>query len=182
MITSLSQMAGGLRINLVVASQAANPTVFGKSGSLARANFGSRLVFRLPHDQSYLATGLAEQHTESLGGDGDGLAVVGDRVTRFRAAWPTAADYEALPRTEAEPEQPEAEALAGDAAASMCWVKEELADRLAYAMVVSPSATQIQKQFKGAMNRAGWVRDLLALVRERSTYWEQASAKGEMLS
>lgn len=74
LITQLSQMAGGLRIHLIVASQAANPSVFGEKGSLARANLSGRLVFQLPHDQSYLATGLAGQHTERLGGKGDGLA------------------------------------------------------------------------------------------------------------
>jgi len=156
-ITQLSQMAGGLGINLLVASQAANPKVFGDKGSLARANFTSRLVFQLPRDQSYLATGLDGQHTERLNGKGDALAVLGDRVTRFRAALPAPGDYARLPLAEHEPDWPDGERLAGDRAIGERWqVPPEM---LVYALRVRGSATQIQKRFGGAMSRAQTVRD-----------------------
>jgi hypothetical protein len=163
-ITQLSQMAGGLKINLVVASQAANPTVFGDKGSLARANFASRLVFQLPHDQSYLATGLAGQHTERLGGKGDGLAITGGRVTRFRAALPQRQDFEVLPFRHAEPEMPESYLFAGDAALEENgW--QVPPDMLAYALVVKNSATQIQAHFGGSMNKSRVVRDYAIALR-----------------
>jgi DNA segregation ATPase FtsK/SpoIIIE-like protein len=163
-ITQLSQMAGGLKINLVVASQAANPTVFGDKGSLARANFASRLVFQLPHDQSYLATGLAGQHTERLGGKGDGLAITGGRVTRFRAALPQRQDFEVLPFRHAEPEMPESYLFAGDAALEENgW--QVPPDMLAYALVVKNSATQIQAHFGGSMNKSRVVRDYATALR-----------------
>jgi hypothetical protein len=163
-ITQLSQMAGGLDINLVVASQAANPKVFGDKGSLARANFASRLVFQLPRDQSYLATGLDGQHTERLGGKGDGLAIIGDRVTRFRAALPQAADYEALPRTADEPEWPVSDHLAGDAAIEENW--QIPPKMLVYALTVESSATQIKKHFGGATAKAQLVRDYAIALKE----------------
>ena len=74
-ITRLSQMSGGLGMNLIAASQAANPSVFGDKGSLAQANFATRLVFQLPNDQSWLATKVKGQHTGELGGKGDGLFI-----------------------------------------------------------------------------------------------------------
>jgi hypothetical protein len=163
-ITQLSQMAGGLKINLVVASQAANPTVFGDKGSLARANFGGRLIFQLPHDQSYLATGLAGQHTERLGGKGDGLAITSGRVTRFRAALPQRQDFEVLPFRHAEPEMPESYLLAGDAALQNGW--QVPPDMLAYALVKSNSAKQIQARFGGAMSKARLVRDYSVALRQ----------------
>lgn len=176
-ITQLSQMAGGLRINLIVASQAANPSTFGKTGSLAQANFQSRLVFQLPHTQAYLATGLSDQHPEQLGGNGDGLAVSGDRVTRFRAALPRSQDYENLPRMEVEPDLPDAD-MAGDAVIRTGqWQVDP--DRLAYALTVRDSATAIQRQFGGGMDRARMVRDYAAELRERSKYWLQVR-KGEV--
>jgi hypothetical protein len=85
MLTQLTQLAGGLNINLLVASQAANPSVFGAKGSLAKANFPSRIVFQLPREQAYLATGIEGQQPEKLGGDGDGIAVVNGRTTRTRS-------------------------------------------------------------------------------------------------
>ncbi len=163
-ITQLAQMAGGLKINLVVASQAANPTVFGDKGSLARANFASRLVFQLPHDQSYLATGLAGQHTERLGGKGDGLAISGGQVTRFRAALPQRQDFEVLSFRHDELEMPESHLLAGDAALQENgW--QVPPDMLAYALVVKDSAKQIQSHFGGSMTRARLVRDYTVALR-----------------
>jgi len=164
-ITQITQMAGGLRMHLVAASQAANPSVFGAKGSLAKANFGGRLIFQLPHDQSYLACGLKGQHTELLGRGGDGLAINGERVTRFRAALPDERDIDALPRMVAPPAWPELDELAGDAAIEgQSW--EIPPAMLAYAMEVSSSATQLQKQFGGAMAKARQVRDYLAALLE----------------
>lgn len=164
-ITQLSQMAGGLRINLVVASQAANPSVFGEKGSLARANFASRLVFQLPSDQSYLATGLAGQHTERLGGKGDGLAISEGRVTRFRAALPQRQDFDVLPFRQAEPAMPESYLLAGDSAIQPNgW--QIPPGMLAYALVKSNSAKQIQARFGGAMSKARLVRDYTVALRQ----------------
>jgi hypothetical protein len=152
-IVSLSQMAGGLNMNLVMASQAANPKVFGKKGSLAKANLPSRIVFQLPREQAYLGAGLEGQRTDMLGGNGDGLAVNNGRVTRFRAALPLEADYERLPRLEAAPAMPAGHQVAGDAT----WQIDP--QRLAYALMVRDSATAIQKEFGGATGSAMLVRD-----------------------
>ncbi len=168
-ITQLSQMAGGLKINLIVASQAANPSTFGQSGSLAQANFQSRLVFQLPHAQAYLATNLAGQHPEKLGGLGDGLAINGDKVTRFRAALPNPIDYEQLPRIQAEPPMPAQENIAGDSLIVENWQVDP--HRLAYALVINNSATAIQKQFGGATQRAMQVRDYARLLNKEADYW-----------
>jgi hypothetical protein len=173
MITQLSQLAGGLNINLVVASQAANPSVFGASGSLAKANFGSRIVFQLPREQAYLATGLEGQYTDKLGGHGDGLAVTNGRINRFRAALPADSDYETLPRTELEPEPPPPDQLAGDA--TVDWQIDP--DRLAYALVVKNSATAIRQQFGGGTAGAMRVRDYARLLKRRIRYWRQFKTK-----
>ncbi len=178
MITQLSQLAGGLNINLVVASQAANPSVFGGTGSLAKANFGSRIVFQLPREQAYLATGVEGQFTDKLGGNGDGLAVSNGRVTRFRAAWPTEADYLALPQTETEPALPAPDQLAGDAAiesSEQSWQIDP--DRLAYALVIKSSATAIREQFGGGTAGAMRVRDYAALLKQRIKYWRRLKAQ-----
>jgi DNA segregation ATPase FtsK/SpoIIIE-like protein len=173
MITQLSQLAGGLNINLVVASQAANPSVFGGTGSLAKANFGSRIVFQLPREQAYLATGIEGQATDKLGGNGDGLAVTNGRVTRFRAALPSENDYHLLPRTEAEPEPPAPDQLAGDSAVD--WQIDP--DRLAYALVIKNSATAIRQQFGGGTASAMQVRDYANLLRKQVKYWRRVKAK-----
>jgi len=174
-ITQLSQMAGGLDINLVVASQAANPTVFGDKGSLAKANFTSRLVFQLPHDQAYLACGLPGEHPEKLGGKGDGLAIVNGRVTRIRAALPQAEDYDDLPRAEVEPEWPDRERLAGEAALAEKWqVPPEMVH---YALFEKSSARQIQKQFGGAMSRAQLARDYARAFKRIHNAWRRGREK-----
>lgn len=173
-ITQLSQMAGGLNINLVVASQAANPGVFGQKGSLAKANFPSRIVFQLPHEQAYLATGVEGQHPDRLGGDGDGLAVVDGRVTRFRAAYPQPGDYDNLPRLAAEPEPPTADQLAGDRIIDQWQIDPE---RLAYALVVRDSANAIQKQFGGKMDKARLVRDYAQLLKKHARHWRKLKAQ-----
>ncbi len=171
MITQLSQLAGGLNINLVVASQAANPGVFGGSGSLAKANFGSRLVFQLPREQAYLATGLEGQQTDRLGGNGDALAVANGRVTRLRAALPDEAAYAMLPRLEGEPPWPQPEQLAGDAALESR--RQIDPDRLAYALTVKNSANAIRQEFGGGMTAARVVRDYALLLLERMSYWQE---------
>jgi len=164
-ITQLSQLAGGLRINLVVASQAANPSVFGEKGSLALANFPSRLVFQLPADQAYLATLLAGQHTERLAGKGDGLAISGDRVTRFRAALPQRSDYATLPLAASEPEWPETYQLAGDAAIKERWQIDP--EMVLYGLIITNSATALQKHFGGKMDRARVARDYVNALKEK---------------
>jgi hypothetical protein len=175
-ITQLTQMAAEMRFNVVAASQAANPSVFGESGSLSSANFLSRIVFQLPHDQSYLATKLKGQHTEMLGGDngmgkGDGLAISGSRVIRFRAALPEERDFEDLPRLETEPELPDVANMAGDSAIREKWQVDP--DRLAYALILHDSATAIQKQFGGGMDRARTARDYAVELRQRIQHWVQ---------
>jgi hypothetical protein len=182
MITQLSQLAGGLNLNLVVASQAANPTVFGKSGSLAKANFGSRIVFQLPRDQAYLATGLEGQFSDKLGGNGDGLAVANGRVTRLRAALPADSDYAALPRAELPPEPPAPEQVAGDAAIQPINQSTDQAtypdpDRLAYALVVRRSANALRRQFGGATAEARAVRDYAEALEERIRWWVAQKGK-----
>jgi len=168
-ITQLSQLAGGLRINLVVASQAANPSTFGQKGSLAQANFQSRLVFQLPHAQAYLATNLSGQHTEKLGGLGDGLAISGDRVTRFRAALPAAIDYERLPRVDAAPPLPAADQVAGDVTIIEPWQIDP--ERLAYALVINNSASALRKQFGGSTRQAMTLRDYAVELRRHIDGW-----------
>jgi DNA segregation ATPase FtsK/SpoIIIE-like protein len=170
MLTQLSQMAGGLNLNLLIASQAANPSVFGDKGSLAKANFPSRLVFQLPREQAYLATGLEGQHTEKLGGDGDGLAIVNGRTTRFRAAWPEERDYEALPRLAQEPTPPDQDELAGDRLVDDWQIDP---DRLAYALVVKSSATALRSQFGGGTAKSMLVRDYSQLLKQRIRYWRR---------
>ncbi len=174
LITQLSQMAGGLNINLVVASQAANPSVFGGTGSLAKANFGSRIVFQLPREQAYLATGLEGQQTDKLGGNGDGLAVVNGRVTRIRAALPEEQDYAALPRLDAEPEPPTIDQLAGDAVLEGWQIDP---DRLAYALEIRNSANAIRRQFGGGMDGARQVRDYATILSGRIKYWRGVNVK-----
>jgi hypothetical protein len=174
LLTQLSQLAGGLKINLVVASQAANPTVFGQKGSLAKANFPSRIVFRLPREQAYLATGLDGQQTDKLGGRGDGLAVVDGRVTRLRAALPEEGDYTDLPRLPVAPPMPPSDQLAGDGALTNWQVDP---DRLAYALVVRNSANALRREFGGGMDGARLVRDYAALVQQRLIYWRQAGGR-----
>ncbi len=174
MLTQLSQMAGGLKINLLVASQAANPSVFGDKGSLAKANFPSRIVLQLPHEQAYLATGIGGQQTEKLGGDGDGLAIAaGGRTTRFRAAYPQERDYEALPRLETEPALPACDQLAGDRGPDSWQIDP---DRLAYALLIKDSATAIRAQFGGGTARAMLVRDYSQLLKKRIRYWHKVRA------
>ena len=158
------------RLYLLVASQAANPSVFGDKGSLAKANFPSRIVFQLPREQAYLATGIEGQHTEKLGGFGDGMAIVDGRMTRFRAAFPSEADYDALPRLQQEPDWPEAGQLAGDSALDR-WQLDP--DRLAYALVVNPSATAIRRQFGGGTPKAMEVRDYAKLLKSRIRHWRR---------
>lgn len=178
MITSLSQVAAGLNINLIAASQAANPSTFGKRGSLAQANFGARIVFQLPNDQAWMAGLVKGLNTGSLGRDGDAYAINAGRVTRIRAAWPAESDYANLPRTADPPLPPASDHLAGDALA-LAWPLADLADRAAFALVdqrrrtlSQPSASAIQRKFGGAMDRARWVRDLMVMFQERVTYWE----------
>jgi hypothetical protein len=170
-ITQLSQMAGGLNINLVIANQAANPSTFGKKGSLAQANIPSRLVFQLPHAQAYLATNLSGQHPEKLGGLGDGLAVSGSRVTRFRAALPQSVDYDNLPRADVAPAQPEPDQVAGDVAIIEPDQWQIEPDHLAYALIVRNSATGIRTQFGGATAQAMATRDYATELKERINYW-----------
>jgi hypothetical protein len=157
-IVKLSQMSAGLRINLVLASQGANPSVFGAKGTLAQANIQSRLVFQLPNSHSFLATGLPDQHTERLGlKKGDGLAVHGAKVARFRAATPLKKDLEALPLQESVPDIAEDD-IAGDAAIQAGgWQVQP--DMLAYALLVQNSATALRKEFGGATDKAREVRD-----------------------
>lgn len=174
LITQLSQLAGGLNINLVVASQAANPKVFGKSGSLAKANFASRLVFQLPREQSWLATNIEGQLTDKLGGAGDGLAIINGRVSRFRSARPLDADYDALDYLDQEPDPIPVEALAGDRAIDKWQIDP---DPLAYALVYKASATAIRKQFGGGTSKAMEVRDFAALLRGRVRHWRKIKAQ-----
>ena len=95
------------------------------------------------------------------------------RVNRFRAALPADSDYQALPRTEAEPEPPAPERLAGDDA--LDWQIDP--DRLAYALVVKNSATAIRQQFGGGTTGAMRVRDYANLPKRRIRYWRQFKAK-----
>ncbi len=189
-VTRLSQFAGGLNMNLVLASQAANPRVFGEKGSLAKANFGSSITFQLPRDQSYLATRLAGLRTDTLGRNGDGLAVVGHRVSRFRAAWPAESDIDSLPRSPRAPSLNK-NLVAGDVALEPETVPasssetddrypspEETGDMLAYAVAMrasdksTASANAIRKNFKVGASRASWIRDVAQHFRERADYWQ----------
>lgn len=193
-ITRLSQKGGGLLINLIVASQAANPSVFGERGSLAVANFPSRLVFMLPRDQSYLATGqpLSVVDSSLLGGLGDGVAIFrGQRVTRFRSALPEERDYASLPLTGDEPEPPREEDLAGDREhqddgngdeqwPELGQVGRMLPPDMLHWALLHPgqaSATQLQKRFGGAMGRARLVRDYLEAIKRQHAAYQQL--KGE---
>jgi len=184
-ITQLSQLAAALNINLIIASQAANPSVFGGQGSLAKANFAGRIVFQLPREQAWLATGVAGQETDRLGGKGDGLAIANGRVTRIRAALPAEADYANLPRQAVAPRPLRADQLAGDRAVNEradegraeqhLWQIDP--DRLAYALMVKDSATAIRGQFGGGTVSAMQVRDYAIRLRQRIRYWRQVSGR-----
>jgi hypothetical protein len=187
-VTQLSQMAAALNINLIIASQAANPGVFGGQGSLAKANFAGRIVFQLPREQAWLATGVAGQQTDRLGGKGDGLAIANGRVTRLRAALPSEEDYATLPRQAAAPSPPRADQLAGDRAidepADQAHEEDDEAplwqidpDRLAYALVVRDSATAIRGQFGGGTVTARQVRDYAGLLRQRIMHWRRVTGR-----
>lgn len=170
LITRLSQLGGGLKINLVAASQAANPSVFGSSGSLAKANFPSRLVFHLPHDQAYMATGMKGQHPELLGGKGDGLGIVNGKVTRFRAALATEKDLDGLQWLESEPPVPGDEDLAGDAAVENQWQASPC--RVAYSLIMEPNnATAVRRKFGGGTDNARMVRDYANDLGVCLNYW-----------
>lgn len=180
MITQLSQMSGGLGFNLVVASQAANPSTFGDKGSLAQANFLSRISLQLPDDQAYMALRVKGQHTGSLGspdgsGKGDALATNGGPVIRFRGALVQESDFDNLQRSEAPLVTPQPDQQAGDRVIVPGeWVKpgwQVEPDQVAYALVMRDSATAIQKHFGGGMDRARSVRDYAAELRERTKYW-----------
>jgi len=180
-LTQLSQMAGGLQINLIVASQAANPGVFGGQGSLAKTNFAGRLVFQLPREQAWLATGLEGQQTDRLGGKGDGLAIANGRVTRIRAALPSAQDYANLPRRRVAPAPLRPDQLAGDRAIAEPANEEDGEpqpwqidpDRLAYALVIRNSATAIRGQFGGGTPGAMQVRDYATALRQMALKWQR---------
>jgi hypothetical protein len=130
-------------------------------------------VFQLPREQAYLATGIEGQHTEKLGGDGDGLAIVNGRTTRFRAAFPEDRDFEHLPRLESEPPPPDRAELAGDQAFES-WQIEP--DRLAYALVIKDSASAIREQFGGGTAKAMQVRDYSQALKARIHHWRQVKA------
>jgi hypothetical protein len=117
--------------------------------------------------------GIEGQHTEKLGGDGDGLAIVNGRTTRFRAAYPEARDYEHLPRLESEPPPPDRAELAGDQAFES-WQIEP--DRLAYALVIKDSASAIREQFGGGTAKAMQVRDYSQALKARIHHWRQVKA------
>jgi len=181
MLTQLGQLAGGLNMNLVVASQSANPSVFGKSGTLARTNLGSRFVFQLPKEQSWLATGVKGVDTQELGGLGDGFVVADDRVARFRAALPSQADYDKLPRVEVI-DQPRGEQVAPDRLVDrpvsdltvtnptyeedQSWDVEELALRTVWAIMKKASAHAVRQEFGGGQKRADTISKLAAKMRE----------------
>lgn len=187
MVTRLVQLAGGKRINVIAATQSPIPSVFGEKGSLAQANFGSYIVHQLPNQLAYYGTGgLTHVRTAELGGGseegrGDGYAITGGVVRRFRGAWVEESDYAALPRRENEPAPVPADLLAGDAAvddsAGMKWELDHLADRLGYALTVAqPSANGIFQHFKGqgqpwSMDRARWVKALAQKLQSRIEYW-----------
>lgn len=188
-ITRLVQFAGALNINLIAATQAPLPSVFGKTGSLGQANFGGFIVFKIPTQYAFYATGgLAGVRTAELGGEGsdgkgDGYAISGDNIVRFRGALPEARDYEGLPHTAVEPDLP-ADRLVGDSAldGGVAWNINDLADRSGYALALAEcdnkllSANRLRKQFGGAMARSQWVRDFAVALQERTTYWRQSPA------
>lgn len=184
MITQLVQFAGALNINVVAATQAPLPSVFGKKGSLAGANWGGYVVFKLPQQYAYYATGgipgvrTTELGCGSLDGKGDGYTVNGQQVLRFRGAIPDERDYENLPRTETPPQPPDPDLLAGDSALERvngCDLAD-LADKAGYALAlaglgIDPSANRLRQQFRIGMDRARWFRDLTQAIQERTTYW-----------
>lgn len=180
MITQLSQMSGGLGLNLVVGSQAANPSTFGDKGSLAQANFLSRISLQLPDNQAYMALQVRGQHTGSLGnpdgsGKGDALATNGGPVIRFRVGLVKDDDLGDLPRLATPLTKPEPQYQAGDRAIVPAewsrpgWQVEP--DHLAYALVVRGSATGIRKNFNIGTDRARLVNDYRTELLERVQYW-----------
>ena len=202
-ITRLVQLAGSLNINVIAATQSPYPSVFGKTGSLGQANFGGYLVFKIPTQYAFFATGgLKGVRTAELGGEGDngkgdGYAISGGNIVRFRGALPERRDYEALPHTDREPDDAPTERLAGDAVldGGMSWEIGDLADRAGYALALSGGETQnlasrhlasrrlsanrIRKQFGGAMVRSQWVRDFVMALQERTTYWQGQVLTGD---
>lgn len=187
-ITRLVQFAGTLGINIISTTQAPLPSVFGKTGSLGQANFGGYLVFKISTQYAFFATGgLAGIRTAELGGEGtdgkgDGYAISGGNVVRFRGALPETRDYEQLPRTEVEPDEAPLDRLAGDSAldGGTAWSVPDLADRAGYALALAErddkllSANRLRKQFGGAMARSQWVRDFAIALQERTTYWRHS--------
>jgi hypothetical protein len=108
-------------------------------------------------------------------------------VTRFRAAFPQARDYETLPRVAAEPEMPAPDQLAGDQAIDPAGSgangdrgeRQTYLDRLAYALVIKNSATAIRSQFGGGTSRAMQVRDDAIYFKRRIRYWRKQKTQGE---
>lgn len=182
-ITRLVQFAGSLGINVIAATQSPYPSVFGKTGSLGQANFGGYLVFKIPTQYAYFATGgLSGVRTAELGGQGDngkgdGYAISGGSIVRFRGALPEQRDYEELPHTDREPDETPPDRLAGDVVldGGTSWEVNDLADRAGYALALAEagqlSANRIRKQFGGAMARSQWVRDFVTALQERTSYW-----------
>lgn len=172
-ITRLGQKAGGLGIHLIVASQSANPSVFGKDGSVALTNFTRRFVFNLPHHQAYLAAGRPKTHPELLGGDGDGLIIRDGEVARFRAALSDERDFVDLPRTESGPARPADDQLVNNDRVIFRYSETDLVDRLGFALARDQvaSATAIRKKFGGGTPQATKIRNFAQKIRDAAERW-----------
>ncbi|MCL4295707.1 MAG: hypothetical protein KJ077_08265 [Anaerolineae bacterium] len=188
-IRSLAQIAGGLNINLVVASQAANPSVFGDGGSKSKVNFKTVISFALDADQAFMVTRRAGRQYPieqlGMGGKGDCIVVSNGIITRCRAALPDKVDFANLPRIERlEPVpqivQPVSErvldvALPADSLDLLYgekeqhWTIEDLGRALAYALVVSAVPEQIRTKSGVRMgtDKARAVRDVLDVMRRQ---------------
>lgn len=198
-VKSLSQIAGGLNVNLVAASQSANPSVFGGDGHKAKTNFGTRIIFNLPSSQAYLATdvGGRQYPVERLGagGKGDGIVVSNGQVTRFRAALPSLSDFEGLLRVEAPVAMSQLDQPIGDMIVDLpsspstdfsidwkgkgqTWTPDDLGRYMAWSLINHASAEAIRREFRIGTDRATVVKKVLeAMTLWRGKYKSERNAK-----
>jgi S-DNA-T family DNA segregation ATPase FtsK/SpoIIIE len=96
-VTRLSQRGREAGIHLIACTQKPASSVV---GGLTKANFPVRLVGRVtsPEDAK-VASGYAGTGAERLRGAGDFIAVTGGNLTRFQAAWISAAEMAAISRS-----------------------------------------------------------------------------------
>jgi hypothetical protein len=197
-IRTITQMGGGLGVNLIAASQSANPTVFGNRGSQSKTNFSTKIIFSLPSSQAYLATDIGGRQYPveklGLGGKGDCIIVSNGLVTRCRAALPSETDFATLPKTETVVALPQMNEPVGERVLEVHpeynrrvigpdetteivmdyqgktqhWTPELLGQAVCYILKVSASTEKVRAEFGIGTNKARAARDVVEAMRRYS--------------